>query len=61
MSAAYSQANKPEKVKDPVCSLMVDKNPELSATYQGETYYFCSKADRDLFKKTPEKYATKKR
>ena len=45
-----------EKVRDPVCGLMVEKNPELSAVYKGQTYYFCSKADRDKFTKTPEKY-----
>jgi YHS domain-containing protein len=38
---------------------MVDKNPELSYTYKGETYYFCSKADAEKFKQTPEKYVKK--
>ena len=47
---------RPEKVLDPVCGLMVEKDPELSAVYKGQTYYFCSRADRDKFKKTPEKY-----
>lgn len=58
---AFAQAKKSaEKAKDPVCGLMVDKNPELSATHKGETYYFCSKADQEEFKKNPEKYAKKK-
>jgi YHS domain-containing protein len=59
---AFAQAKneKTEKVKDPVCGIMVEKNPDLSATYKGETYYFCSRADMDKFKKTPEKYAPKK-
>ena len=43
-------------VRDPVCGLMVEKDPELSAVYKGQTYYFCSKADRDKFMKVPEKY-----
>ena len=56
-----SQTNKaPEKAKDPVCGLMVDKDPNLSTNYKGETYYFCSKADMEKFKKEPEKYARKK-
>ena len=52
-------APKPEKVRDPVCGLMVEKNPDLSATYQGETYYFCTKRDRDEFKSNPQKYVKK--
>jgi len=50
----------PEKAKDPVCGLMVEKDPNLSTNYKGETYYFCSKADLEKFKKEPEKYARKK-
>ena len=46
----------PEKAKDPVCGLMVERDPKLSTAYKGETYYFCSKADLDEFKKAPEKY-----
>jgi len=56
---AFAQDKKsptPEKVRDPVCGLMVEKNPQLSAGYQGQTYYFCSKTDRDEFKKNPQKY-----
>ena len=56
---ALGQAKKAEKVKDPVCGIMVDKNPELSYTYKGETYYFCSKADIEKFKQSPDKYAKK--
>ena len=57
----FAQAKKaPEKAKDPVCGIMVDKDPNLSANFKGETYYFCSKADMDKFKKEPEKYAKKK-
>jgi len=35
---------------------MVEKDPQLAAEYRGMTYYFCSKADRDKFKQSPEKY-----
>ena len=51
---------KPEKARDPVCGLMVEKEAELSADYNGRTYYFCSKTDRDKFKKTPLKYVPQK-
>ena len=51
---------RPEKVRDPVCGLMVEKDPELSGVYKGQTYYFCSKADREKFLKSPEKYIKKK-
>lgn len=57
----FSQAKKAsEKAKDPVCGIMVDKDPNLSANYKGETFYFCSKADMEKFKQEPEKYARKK-
>ena len=61
-AAGQSQQQKkaPEKAKDPVCGLMVDKDPNLSTNYKGETYYFCSKADMEKFKKEPEKYVRKK-
>ena len=59
--AQAPQAKKaPEKAKDPVCGLMVEKDPNLSTNYKGETYYFCSKADMEKFKKEPEKYVRKK-
>lgn len=48
---------RPEKVRDPICGLMVEKDPELSAVYKGQTYYFCSKADRNKFNKNPAKYS----
>ena len=57
----FAQANRaPEKAKDPVCGIMVNKDPNLSANHKGETYYFCSKADMEKFKKEPEKYVKKK-
>jgi YHS domain-containing protein len=57
----FAQTRKqPEKAKDPVCGIMVDKDPKLSVNHKGETYYFCSKADMEKFKKEPEKYVKKK-
>ena len=56
----WAQAKKaPEKAKDPVCGIMVDKDPNLSTEYKGERYYFCSKADMEKFKKEPQKYVKK--
>ena len=54
----FSQGRKGQ-VQDPVCLLWVDKVAELSVTYKGETYYFCSKKDKDLFKDNPSKYVKK--
>ena len=59
-SASLPILSGPPKAKDPVCGIMVDKDPDLSANHKGETYYFCSKADMDKFKKEPEKYVKKK-
>ena len=57
---AFAQAKKAEKAKDPVCGIMVDKNPELSVNHKGEVFYFCSKADMEEFKKNPQKYEKNK-
>ena len=57
----FAQTKKaPEKAKDRVCGIMVDKDPNLSVNHKGETYFFCSKADMDKFKQEPEKYVKKK-
>lgn len=55
----FSQGKKGQ-VQDPVCDLWVDKNAELSYLHKGETYYFCSIRDKDLFKANPAKYLSKK-
>ena len=57
-SVAFSQNNagQGEKAKDPVCNMMVVKNPELSVRYGNTTYYFCMKKDMVAFQKDPEKY-----
>ena len=58
-SQTKAPAQRPQKAIDPVCGLTVDKLPELSYSYKGETYYFCSKADLNKFKETPDKYIKK--
>jgi YHS domain-containing protein len=56
LALSFAQTTKPERVRDPVCGLMVFKQAELSAVHNGQTFYFCSKADRDKFKSNPERY-----
>jgi YHS domain-containing protein len=55
----FSQGKKGQ-VQDPVCQLWVDKSKDLSYTHKGETYYFCSAKDMNLFKENPAKYLPKK-
>ena len=59
ISQNKAPAPKPQKAIDPVCGLSVDKVPELSYTYKGETFYFCAKADLKTFKDNPDKYPKK--
>jgi len=56
----FSQAKKVEKARDPVCGILVDKDPNLSVNYRGEAYYFCSKADMEKFRQEPERYLKKR-
>jgi YHS domain-containing protein len=55
-SATTKPNPRPEKARDVVCGIMVEKDPRLAAQYKGQTYYFCSKADRDRFNQNPQKY-----
>ena len=60
--SSYAQSRRslrPEKAKDPVCGLMVEKDPKLSANYKGEVFYFCSRTDLDQFRKNPDRYVKK--
>ena len=47
------------KAIDPVCGMEVDTKSEFHAVHQGQTFYFCSQADRIEFQKHPEKYMLK--
>ncbi len=60
VTAPAQKKDKEEKTKDYVCGMMVSKDPSLSIQHKGETFYFCSRADMEEFKKNPEKYAKKK-
>jgi YHS domain-containing protein len=43
--------------KDPVCGMNVDEGrAAATATYRGQTYYFCSRGCKATFEKAPEKY-----
>ena len=55
------RAERVEKARDPVCGILVDKDPHLMVSFRGEAYYFCSKADMEKFKKEPERYVSKRR
>lgn len=46
-----------ERVKDPVCGMMIDPvTAAATSGYKGETYYFCAGGCKVDFDKDPEKY-----
>lgn len=55
MSQVSPQAN----TKDPVCGMEVGTGATEKATYQGKTYYFCSRADREKFLSDPAAYVSR--
>ena len=57
--AQVRRSSRPDKAKDPVCGLMVDKDLKLSVSHRGELYYFCSRTDLEIFKKNSERYVKK--
>ena len=43
--------------KDPICGMDVDeKKPAGTSSYKGKTYYFCAKACKEKFDKSPERF-----
>ena len=60
VGTGFASSQKKGQVQDPVCKLWVDKSKDLSYTYKGETYYFCSATDMKSFKDNPAKYLPKK-
>jgi Cu(I)/Ag(I) efflux system membrane fusion protein/cobalt-zinc-cadmium efflux system membrane fusion protein len=48
-----------QKVIDPVCGMETEQNEQLSYTYNGTKYYFCSADDLEKFKSDPDKYVPK--
>lgn len=43
---------------DPVCGMKVDEKTAEKATYQGNTYYFCSAECKHTFTADPGKYVS---
>ena len=42
---------------DPVCGMQVDPHQSgISATFDGETYYFCAEACRQAFQQHPRRF-----
>jgi YHS domain-containing protein len=60
MMGTGSNATTAAKVVDPVCGMEVNTANAPTATYKGQTYYFCSEDDKAKFVKNPEQYAGKK-
>jgi Cu+-exporting ATPase len=48
------------EVTDPVCGMSIDSDKALKReTWQGQTYYFCSKSCQETFRSAPDRYADK--
>ncbi|MBI4479689.1 MAG: YHS domain-containing protein [Acidobacteria bacterium] len=46
---------------DPVCKMVIDESKAAAtATYRGQTYYFCALGCKKAFEQNPEKYLTAK-
>jgi YHS domain-containing protein len=45
-------------IKDPVCRMTVQPSRELTGSYDGQTFSFCSEFCRDMFLEHPERYVT---
>lgn len=60
-TAAPRAAETPSLAVDQVCGVKVDPSTAPRASYQGQTYYFCSEQHRQLFLKDSAKYAQKER
>lgn len=43
---------------DPVSGAPVNPDAAVSSGYQGRLYYFASRANRDLFEQSPQRYAS---
>ncbi len=45
-----------QKLIDPVCGMEASGEEDLSDTYNGQKYYFCSESDMEKFRTDPGKY-----
>ena len=46
-----------DKVKDPICGMMIDKEKAIKHTHEKANYYFCNEECLKKFKADPAKYA----
>jgi Cu(I)/Ag(I) efflux system membrane fusion protein len=59
MKREADTAKKAQVFIDPVCGMQGDT--AISYSYNGKTYYFCSKSDKETFMQDPKKYISEKR
>ncbi len=49
--------DKEEIVRDVVCGMVKPKSQfKFTSVYKGETYYFCSEVDKQMFEKYPDRW-----
>lgn len=49
-----------DSVKDVVCGMVKPKEEmKFLSEFKGETYYFCSKADKEMFEAHPDRWVKK--
>ena len=53
VGADHEQPDEAEPVRDPVCGMTVDPATALSASHEGEEFFFCSEHCRDAFTADP--------
>jgi YHS domain-containing protein len=56
-AAPAPAAHAADKVKDPVCGMMIERGQRKSE-FEGTDYFFCADACRAEFRAEPAKYAT---
>src|SRR3569833_2671404 len=58
--AQHRPSDATDKVRDPVCGMMVDPATAISTGHDGKTYHFCCDGCRDSFVASPDKYLNQK-
>ena len=49
-----------ERVKDPVCGMLIDKESAVATSeYKGTTYYFCAPGCKQKLDANPEEFVEK--
>src|SRR3569623_35336 len=60
MDHSQHQHTAGDRVRDPVCGMMVDPATAVSAEHDGKTYHFCCDGCRTSFVANPDKYLNQK-